>query len=520
MCLLIPPKKSKKTPKAKDQPKSVAFPTMPRYSRAPTRSCCAPASSAPHQADDFIDFLYQNYPDDRATLEKYSTQLGIHRLDDTVHAHSQQNQKATEGVGQGVKDIQERLGRIAETLRGTDEAAKAAAAFGENEKKRQAGKADDKRRMKEEQAHKEVESLRERIEKGGKEEKSRGIDEAGVLKLLEERDMRRELERLQSLSVQREGEKSECFLKESQLWDILDQREQLRELERLQAMHDDGQKHGREYLAEADLLKILDQRDRERDFARLKALHCDKAQAIKQETGLSHEDQFRKVLEESEQRREFERLKALEADVLKRETKPASNMGASAFPSLPDIGQLIEDILERHDRRQHYETGRESLSRDRRRQSPSGSKTEAFQSAIDQILELLLQRQPVDKAVNLLETLLERAEDVGRKPSRRESDRQWILSEVLRYLDTFMLERQRDQGRHKPQRRNRSDDTCWHGCAMASTFEHRPRVHACPPPYHSPRSGYPDVGAARRWASDRAGPAPSHWDAAAHSQHY
>lgn len=56
---------------------------------------------------------------------QYTTQVGLHRLDDALHIHADHNQKATETVGKGVKDIQDRLGKMEETLKGTEEAANA-----------------------------------------------------------------------------------------------------------------------------------------------------------------------------------------------------------------------------------------------------------------------------------------------------------------------------------------------------------------------------------------------------------
>lgn len=143
---------------------------------------------------------------------------------------------------------------MGETLKGTDEAAKAAKDFGEETKKRRAAKADEQRQAREETAKSEIERLKGLIAKQEKESEEhknkpaqkKGLEEADVLKLLDERDMRRELERLRGLQ---QGA---------------------------------APKHDKDCVKEVDLVKILDQRDHEREHARLQALESQRANDTKQ----------------------------------------------------------------------------------------------------------------------------------------------------------------------------------------------------------------------------------------------
>lgn len=260
MCLVVPPKrgsKAHKSAKSKSPPqaKPTAVPTMPTYSRIPqSKTCISPATSPMCQTECLIDFLKERYPGDSSTWEQYSHSLGLRHLDERVHTQFDQAKSATENVGKGVKAIQERLDQMGETLKGTDEAAKAAKDFGEETKKRRAAKADDQRKTREEATKSEIERLKGLVAKQEKENEERknkpaqkkGLEEADVLKLLDERDMRRELERLRGLQ------------------------------------EEPAPKHDKDCLGEVDLAKILDQRDHEREHARLQALESQRAKKAKQ----------------------------------------------------------------------------------------------------------------------------------------------------------------------------------------------------------------------------------------------
>lgn len=260
MCLVVPPKKGSKghksaKPKSPQQVKPAAVPTIPTYSRIPqSKTCISPAASPMCQTECLIDFLKERYPGDSSTWEQYSHSLGLRHLDERVHTQFEQAKSATENVGKGVKAIQERLDQMGETLKGTDEAAKAAKDFGEETKKRRAVKADDQRKTREEAAKSEIERLKGQVAKQEKENEERknkpaqkkGLEEADVLKLLDERDMRRELERLRGLQ------------------------------------EEPAPKHDKDCLGEVDLVKILDQRDHEREHARLQALETKRASKAKQ----------------------------------------------------------------------------------------------------------------------------------------------------------------------------------------------------------------------------------------------
>lgn len=264
MCLLVPPNKGSKGHKsAKSKsasPKPAEVPTVPSRSRMPqSKACAAPAASPVCQTECLIDYLREKYPAESSTWEQYSHNLALRHLDEHVHTQFDQAKSATDDVGKGVKAIQERLDQMHETLKGTDEAAKAAKTFGEETKKRWSAKEDKQRKMREEAAKSELERLKGLVAKREKEDEERknkpaqkkGLDEADVLKLLDDRDMRRELERLRGLQ---EGPTP---------------------------------RHSKECLGEADLVKILDQRDHEREHARLQALESQIAKDAKQVSGRS-----------------------------------------------------------------------------------------------------------------------------------------------------------------------------------------------------------------------------------------
>lgn len=260
MCLVVPPKKGSKghkTAKSKSTPqaKPTTVPAIPTYSRVPlSKTSISPEASAVCQTECLLDFLKDKYPADSSTWEQYSHSLGLRHLDERVHTQFDQAKSATEDVGKGVKAIQERLDEMGKTLKGTDEAAKAAKDFGEETKKRRSAKADEQRNMREEAAKSELERLnglvvkqeKENEERKNKQTPKKGLDEADVLKLLDERDTRRELERLRSLQEVA------------------------------------APKNDKDCLKEVDLIKILDQRDHDREHARLQALESQKATDVKQ----------------------------------------------------------------------------------------------------------------------------------------------------------------------------------------------------------------------------------------------
>lgn len=259
MCLVVPPKKGSKghkSAKLKNTPqaKPTAVPTMPTYSQIPrSKTCISPVASPACQTECLLDFLKERYPGDSSTWEQYSHSLGLRHLDEHIHTQFDEAKSATENVGKSVKAIQERLDQIGETLKGTDEAAKAAKDFGEETKKRRAAKADDQRKTREEAAKSEIERLKELVAKQEKESEERknkpapkkNLEEADVLKLLDERGMQQELERLRGLQKGAAPKHKDC-------------------------------------LKEVDLVKILDQRDHEREHARLQALESQRAKDAKQ----------------------------------------------------------------------------------------------------------------------------------------------------------------------------------------------------------------------------------------------
>lgn len=262
MCLLVPPNrgsKGHKSAKSKSvPPKPAAVPTVSSRSRMPqSKACNSPAASPMCEAECLIDYLREKYPAESNTWEQYSHNLALRHLDEHVHTQFDQAKSATDDVGKGVKAIQERLDQMHETLKGTDEAAKAAKTFGEETKKRRSAKEDEQRKLREEAAKRELERLKGLVAKREKEDEERknkpaqkkGLVEADILKLLDDRDMRRELERLRVLQ--------------------------------------EAPKHSKDCLREADLVKILDQRDHEREHARLQALESQIAKDVKQVSGQS-----------------------------------------------------------------------------------------------------------------------------------------------------------------------------------------------------------------------------------------
>lgn len=265
MCLLVPPSKGPKghkSAKSKSIPqaKPAGVPTVPTRSRMPQSKNCSSETFPMCQTEHLIDYLKERYPTESTTWEQCGHNLALRHLDEHVHTQFDQSKSATEDVGKGVKAIQERLEKMDGTLKGTDEAAKAAKDFGEETRKRRSAKADEQRKMKEEAAKSELERLKEIVAKQEKENEQKknkpvpkkGLDEADVLKLLDERDMRRELEKLRGLQEVA------------------------------------APKHSKDCLGEADLVKILDQRDHEREHVRLQALESQIAKDAKQVSLLEH----------------------------------------------------------------------------------------------------------------------------------------------------------------------------------------------------------------------------------------
>lgn len=519
MCLVVPPKKGSKghkSAKSKSTPqaKPTAVPAIPTYSRMPqSKTCISPAASPMCQTECLLDFLKERYPGDSGTWEQYSHSLGLRHLDERVHTQFDQAKSATENVGKGVKAIQERLDQMGETLKGTDQAAKAARDFGEETKKRRSAKADEQMNMREEAAKSELQRLKGLIVKQEKENEERknkpaqkkGLDEADVLKLVDERDMRRELERLRGLQ---EGAAPE---------------------------------HDKDCLREVDLVKILDQRDHEREHARLQALASQRATDVKQVsswdirvTGLdihhhliplflasSHppmtsqwrltcflqgelklqEVRFREILEEHEQRKEFERLKAFEAEALRHGTGGHLRPVDTATVSLAEIERVIEEILMRHDLARRFEEGHDTLGPGQRRETsptPAPNREVETQRTIDQILETLLQRRHIDKATELLERLLYKTEHDSH------SDRHWILTEVLGYIEEYLLPEQRYGEFARPgfYHRDPLDDMNFgFGCEVPGARSHPHDIRSSPP-----QDRQPGPGPSGRWQPMRPRP--------------
>lgn len=476
------------------------------------QTCCAASLSQSHQADDFVDFLDQIYPDDRTVIGQYNTQLGLHRLDEVVHTRSEQSLKATHTVNNGIQDIQNRLGNMEEALKGTVEATKT---WGEEERRRRAEKADQKRLQREQGADREVERLKGLVDKGANSDKKGGLDEMAVLKLLEERDLRLELERYKSLQSERvKKESTNDSINKVQLQKLLDQREQLKELQRLQALESSPHK---EYLEQADLLEILDKRDRERELARLQRLEKDKAESFEHGEKSSQEHRLRQILEDHEQRREFDHFRAFEAKTHQREAKDFLRSDDTVSASLPEIERLIEDILERHDRRQGYERKPEYTRLGRRQKPTARSSIEHLQRAVDEIMALLLHRQSIGDAMYALDNLLRRAESANLQDSRSNA-RHWVLAEVCRYLDTYMLERQRGNDFYAPYRSHHGNSACRYDCGTTPPSF---RAHAdnSPPPSYRPHSTGTQRWSPSRVQSQNPEPTPSYWERAPEFDH-
>lgn len=516
MCLLIPPK-PKKANKPKALPKPAPMPPIPRYSRMPARPCCAPSSLAPYRTDEeYIDYLQQQCPDNQSELHQYTTQLGLHRIDDNIHGHADKNYQATETVGKGVKNIQERLEKMEESLRVTGEAADAIWDFCDDENYRIREKDEAKRQEKEDATKREIERLKALLEekKIVQDGEKKGLGEAEVLKLLAERDMRLELDRLRLKEHGTTEKTRDDLFSEAQLQNILDQRQQAKELQRLQAQQRGAPKF---WLDTPDLVDFLENRDddkhREADLARPHKSATKKPS--KHEESETQEQVFRRMLDDHEQRRELERLRTFEAEALKqRKAKDQENLTAAALPRLAEVERHIEDILEKHDRQRHQERSRETL-RGRRHSSPRALDEDLHQTAIDEILSLLLRQRSAGRAADVLDTILRRPANAAHvRHDARESDRQWILTEVLRYLDTSPVDRVRDSDRSEPY-------------AHQNPGYHNAYPYSCAPPpsFQSPRSSNTDSTGARRWSPEQPhvrfaakSAVPAYWERASYPE--
>lgn len=203
------------------------------------------------------------------------------------------------------------------------------------------------------------------------------------------------------------------------------------------------------------------------------------------------EVRFREMLEENEQRKEFERLKAFEADTLRHGAGGHPRAGDTATVSLAEIERVIEEILMRHDLARRFEEAHETLGTGQRRETspaPAPNREAETQRTIDQILETLLQRRHIDKATELLGRLLYKAGHDSR------SDRHWILTEVLGYVEEYLLPEQHhgEFARRGPyHHHHNSDMDCGFGCEVPGAHSHPHNMRASPPPqqHHQPRFG-------------------------------
>lgn len=230
------------------------------------------------------------------------------------------------------------------------------------------------------------------------------------------------------------------------------------------------------------------------------------------------EERFCEILEENEQRKEFERLKAFEADARKQATGGHPRPSDTVTASLAEMEQVIEKILERHDLTRRFEGGSHALGTEQRREaSPAaGPDQEAeTQRTIDQILETLLQRQHIGKATELLERLLYKSKQDSR------SDRHWILTEVLAYVDEYFLPEQRQGESSRPglyhhHHHHLNETGCRFGCEAPSTRY----FHASTPS----RDHQPGLGPSGRWQPIRlrprvVRPTACPWEPEAHCWH-
>lgn len=207
------------------------------------------------------------------------------------------------------------------------------------------------------------------------------------------------------------------------------------------------------------------------------------------------EVRFREILDENEERKEFERLKAFEAETLRHGTSGHSRPGDTATVNLAEIERLIEEILLRHDLARRFEEGHEALGTGQRRETspaPTANREAETQRTIDQILETLLQRRYMDKATELLEHLLYKTEHDSR------SDRHWILTEVLGYIEEYLLPGQHCGEFARPGLHHHSplsERNCSFGCEVPGARFHTHNTRASPPS----QDRQPGFGPSGRW---------------------
>lgn len=214
------------------------------------------------------------------------------------------------------------------------------------------------------------------------------------------------------------------------------------------------------------------------------------------------EVRFREIMEENVQRKEFERLKAFEAEALRHGTGGHLRPGDTATVSLAEIERVIEEILIRHDLARRFEEGHDTLGPGQRRETspaPAPSREADTQRTIDQILETLLQRRHIDTATELLERLLYKTEHDSH------SDRHWILTEVLGYIEEYLLPEQRfgDFARPGLYHHHHLDDMkCSFGCEVPGSRSRPHNTHASPPS----QDRQPGPGPSGRWQPMRPRP--------------
>lgn len=214
------------------------------------------------------------------------------------------------------------------------------------------------------------------------------------------------------------------------------------------------------------------------------------------------EVRFRDILRASEQQKEFERLKAFEAETLRQGTGDQARPGDGVTVSLSEIERIIEEILLRHDLARRFEESHDGLGVGQKRETspaPAPNRETEAQRTIDQILETLLQRRHIDNATELLERLLYKAEHDSH------SDRQWILAEVLAYIDGYLLPEQRPAEFARPgycHYHHPGDTNCGLGCEVPGARSHPQNGHASPPS----QGRQPGPGASGRWQPMRPHP--------------
>lgn len=172
--------------------------------------------------------------------------------------------------------------------------------------------------------------------------------------------------------------------------------------------------------------------------------------------------------------------------------------------SFAEIERVVEDILLRHDLVRRFEEGHDPRGTGQGRETspapaPAPNREAEAQRTIEQILETLLQRRHIDKATELLQRLLEK------KKSDSSSDRHWILTEVLAYIDEYLLPGRRygESAQPEPyQHHHLSDVNCRFGCEVPGAQFHPHNIRA-PPPSQGRQPGLSPSG---RWQPMRPRP--------------